>query len=66
MKRPPPMESQHWRPLDEPLANHCQQTGADKLAAEDFNRALKAGDLRAQVRYADRHRKPLTTGRLEG
>src|SRR5262249_39283891 len=54
-----PLESSHWWPIADALEHRRQRTGADKLAEEDFNRALKAGNLRAQVRHANGSRELL-------
>ena len=58
-RRKLPVESPHWWPIADALEHRRQRTGANKLAAEDFNRALKAGDLRAQVRRANGSREEL-------
>jgi hypothetical protein len=55
-----PPESPHWWPIEQALEHRSQQTGSDKLAAQDFNRALKLGRLRALVRRADGPRELLT------
>jgi hypothetical protein len=59
-KRKLPLESPHWWPLVDLLDRHSQRTGSDKLAVQDFSRALQAEDgLRSLVRRADRSSEQL-------
>jgi len=60
-RRKLPLESPHWWPITQAIEHRRQRTSADKLTALDFTQALKAGRLRALVRYADGHREWLPT-----
>jgi hypothetical protein len=59
-RRKLPLESPNWWPIEKALEHRSEGTGSDRLACQDFNKALKAGPLRALVRRADGYRELLS------
>src|SRR5262249_1244752 len=53
LRKPLPLESPHWWPIFAALEHHSERVGSDQLVIWDFDKALKAGQLRTMVRRQD-------------
>src|SRR5262249_12369360 len=56
-RRKLPLESANWWPMPAALKHRSERMGADQLAIWDFNRKLKADELRVQLRDAKASRE---------